>query len=336
MKQSVRRLCKAAFLRGRAVSFSELGLSIRQISGRLNVPKSNVARWLHDYKVSGSYMPLTSPGRRPKTSDRADRRLARLASKDPVVSASRLKQQWQEAVSTSTVYRRLAAKLIKKYRMMRKPKLSAMNCLVRERWAMNHNIWTEDKWHRVVFTDESRFRLNVSDGRVRVWRKRGQRFHKEFVQPTVAQQSSIHVWGAIWYGGKSPLRILTHNVTGATYCETLNLFLQTNNLPLNWILMDDNARPHRAAIVNEFKTRHGIRSLSSWPPYSPDLNPIENAWDYLGRRVQDRGVENLQQLAVMLQKEWDSMPQQYIDTLVGSMRRRIGAVLRSRGSFTKY
>ena len=100
--------------------------------------------------------------------------------------------------------------------------------------------------------------------------------------------------------------------------------------------MDDNARPHRATIVAEFKARRGIQSLSSWPPYSPDLNPIENAWDYLGRRVQDRGVENLQQLAVMLQKEWDSMPQQYIDTLVGSMRRRIGAVLRSKGSFTKY
>ena len=102
MKQSFRRLCKAAFLRGHAVSFSELGLSVRQISGRLNVPKSKVARWLQDYKVSGSYMPLTSPGRRSKTSDRADRRLVRLANKDPLVSVSKLNQQWQEAVSIST------------------------------------------------------------------------------------------------------------------------------------------------------------------------------------------------------------------------------------------
>ena len=102
-------------------------------------------------------MPLTSPGRRSKTSDRADRRLVRLANKDPLVSASKLNRQWQEAVSISTVYKRLAAKMIKKYRMMRKPKLNATNCLVRERWAMSHNIWTEDRWHRVVFTDESRF-----------------------------------------------------------------------------------------------------------------------------------------------------------------------------------
>ena len=97
-----------------------------------------------------------------------------------------------------------------------------------------------------------------------------------------------YMYGDYMVRGKSPLRLLTQNVTGATYCETLNSFLQINNLPLNWILMDYNARPHRATIVAEFKVRRGIRSLSSWPPYSPDLNPIENAWDCLSRRVQDR------------------------------------------------
>jgi transposase len=62
------------------------------------------------------------------------------------------------------------------------------------------------------------------------------------------------------------------------------------------ILQDDNTPANRAAVVQEFKQNWGIRSLSC-PADSPDLNPIEHAWDYLGRRVQTHGQSaNVQQL----------------------------------------
>ncbi|GFU12965.1 transposable element Tcb2 transposase [Trichonephila clavipes] len=61
-----------------------------------------------------------------------------------------------------------------------------------------------------------------------------------------------------------------------------------------------------------------------WPARSPDLNPIEHVWDFLGRRwtLVPLPPVTIRELRLALQDEWAALPQQLIDTLILSMGRR--------------
>ncbi|GFT60708.1 transposable element Tcb1 transposase [Trichonephila clavipes] len=90
-----------------------------------------------------------------------------------------------------------------------------------------------------------------------------------------------------------------------------------------FLFMDDNARPHRANIVDECLQSEDITRMD-WPAYSPDLNPIEHVWDMLGQRIAAHQPPPtcLPELRRALLDEWCNIPQDQIDNLILSMHRR--------------
>ncbi|GFT49362.1 transposable element Tcb2 transposase [Trichonephila clavipes] len=72
-----------------------------------------------------------------------------------------------------------------------------------------------------------------------------------------------------------------------------------------------------------------------WPARSPDLNPIEHVWHFLGRRLAARTLPpvTIRELRLALQDEWAAMPQQLIDTLILSMGRRCETCLEKNADF---
>ena len=82
--------------------------------------------------------------------------------------------------------------------------------------------------------------------------------------------------------------------------------------------MHDNARPQVARICRQFLNRNNVNALP-WPAVSPDMNPIEHIWDYLGRKIQARGnVHNLRDLENALIQEWNNIPNVVIKRYVRS------------------
>ena len=121
-------------------------------------------------------------------------------------------------------------------------------------------------------------------------------------------------------------------VTLTRFCN-LKLFLSLHGPA---ILMHDNARPHVARICRQFLNRNNVNVLP-WPAVSPDMNPIEHIWDYLGRKVRARGnVHNLRDLENALIQEWNNIPNVVIRRYLRSMRGRLAACINSRGGHTRY
>lgn len=304
--------------------------SARAVSKKLKMPYSTVLYWVRRFKQSKSVAVRSSPGRPRATSASADRYLYILARANGFATSNDLLRHWQERASRYTVLRRLHERNLRQRRPCRVPLLTPDHKRARLDWAMRRCHW-RSLWKRVVWSDESRFLRYPVSGRTLVWRFPGDRLNEKFlVQVTQAGGGSVHVWGAIWIGGRSDLVRLHGNVNALSYCEVLHEFFTATDLPAHCWFQQDNAPAHRSWITSQLLEDLGVRLLP-WPARSPDLNPIEHVWDILGRRVQHSACQSLNELFDALREEWDAIPQDDLDNLISSMPRRVGAVISKRG-----
>ena len=108
--------------------------------------------------------------------------------------------------------------------------------------------------------------------------------------------------------------------------------------------MQDNAPIHNAKIIKKWFVDASI-PVMEWPPYSPDLNPIEHLWHALKSwirehypELEDMGKSNEDYLAMSraIHEGWEALGDELMSSLIGSMRARCEAVIRARGWHTKY
>ena len=108
--------------------------------------------------------------------------------------------------SAQTVRRRLHAGGLYARRLVKKAALLLRHRDARLQWAQQHVRWTRQQWQTVMFTDEMRACLRHTDGRKRVWRRRGEQHAECCVQPVTAfGGGSVMVWEGISTRGKTEL-----------------------------------------------------------------------------------------------------------------------------------
>ena len=147
---------------------------------------------------------------------------------------------------------------------------------------------------------------------------------------------SVMVWAGISAQGKTDLQVIDNGTLTALRYE-IYVRPYAGAVGENFILMDDNARAHRARVTDQYLEQTTIVRME-WPARSPDLNPIEHAWDMLQTAVSSHPVQpaSVQELRLALLEEWDQIPQYKIRRLISSMRRRCQAVIEARGHHTRY
>lgn len=327
------------------VGLHNAGHKQKDIARRLHITQGAASKILARHRRYGDVKPRHSSGRPPKTNARENRLLYRLCLQNRTKSAQTLRDEFQNRtrirLSRQTVNRRLVKRGLNARRPAKKPLLDQRARNRRLEWARERQNLRLQHWRHVLFTDESRFLLHHQDGRLRVRRTRGERFRDDCVTGVVrGGGGSVHVWGGIHYGGKTELVILENNVNAVRYANLLT----TTALPYarrhfrrNFVYQHDNAPAHRARRIQDLLEQEEVEVMP-WPPYSPDCNPIEHCWDQLDRAVRQRdpAPSSLQELRAALLEEWENLSQRNVNKLIDSMPRRIGAVLESRGGYTRY
>jgi hypothetical protein len=242
-------------------------------------------------------------------------------------------------LSSRTVQRRLNEAGLNGRVAAHKPYVSKKNKAVRVRFAKEHINWSIEKWRKVLWTDESKFNLHNSDGIRYVRRPVNHRFDPKYTVATVKHGGgNIMVWGGFSYDGIGPL----HRVSGILdqhqykdIMERVMLPHARTKMPDGWVMQQDNDPKHKAKSVMQWFGDNGVK-LMDWPAQSPDLNPIENLWWEVERKLQGRKFAKPDELYAAVQREWAALPTTLLQKLIDSMPRRCKAVIEAKGGPTKY
>ncbi|CAF3374009.1 unnamed protein product [Rotaria socialis] len=199
----------------------------------------------------------------------------------------------------------------------------------RVQWALAHK---DDDWNRTVFSDETSYQLFRNT--IHRWSKHAQEEKKRIPK----NRQKIMVWGAFTNKGQISCYSFRTTMDGPLYVEILRKHLLNGarkQFGSRWRYQQDNDPKHTSKIAKQFLEKE-VPEMIDWPSNSPDINPIENMWSILKRRVEKQNPSNIDELDQFLHEEWQKVETNIINNLVNSMKSRCLAIIDSKGERINY
>jgi hypothetical protein len=224
-----------------------------------------------------------------------------------------------------------------------KPQLLEKHYEQRRTFALKHRYWTVEDWKRVVWSDETKVNRVGFGGREWVWKRPGSAITEQHVKGKVKfGGGGLMMWGCMTAQGVGYACRINGGLDGKLYeCILDDEFLKTledYGLEMDEIIFQhDNDSKHTSNIARQWFKDKGVKVLK-WPSRSPDLNPIEDLWHRLKQQLAAYPTEarNIDELWERVQVEWEKILVHACVELIESMPKRIAAVRKAKGGYTKY
>jgi len=325
---------RSALLTLHALQYSEV-----QIAHLTSCDVRVIRHWIAHYEEHGNLEDLPRSGRPRITNDSIDQEIVDFARETPLTTPRIVRNELNIDASARTVRRRLdEVGLFGRLARVEFP-LTEEHIRKRLDFAHTYKHWTEAQWECVAFGDESYIHLG-HQGQVWVQRPSDMAFMTQYMVSGHTQfVPKIGMWGCFSAQGVGPMRLFDDNMDSRLYTDTMQRMMKPYARSLwpneQWFYLQDNAAYHASTVSTTWFHNQGIDVLP-FPPHSPDLNPIENLWADLKRRIDAHNARTIADLKVIIISEWAATTDDFCARLAHSMPQRLQVVIEASGHRTRY
>lgn len=304
--------------RAAIVTLHGVGWTGRDIAQELHCDEHAVTRWVHRWQETRSLEDGERSGRPRSTSDDTDQDIMLHSDARVTDTPKDIVRALELDVSPRTVRRRLNE--IDLHCAVQRAEHE--NVRARLSFAEGYSRWTEDDWSRVLFSDETHFYLG-HHGREHVQRPPGAALDPQYTRKDNEQlKGKVSLWGCICAGGLGHAELYVDTLDARRYQTIIGLNLVSSAQQFwptgQWWFQQDNWTVHTAGTSRDWFHNHGV-DLIDWPAWSPDLNPIEELWNDLKRRVYEQSPKTMAELEQFVTKEWAATDLSFIARICRNM-----------------
>jgi len=287
--------------------------------------RATIYRIHQKYQTTGNVEDLARSGRPPSRNEEEKKDLLKTLQ-NPYISIRSVSAT--EDLSKSTILNYAHDVGLNFKHFIEKPKLNELHKIKRKKFCELNKHDNLDNW---VFSDESGFQLfRNTQGK---WTTENHLYIEK-----ISSFSTLIIWGAISKYGRSKLYFFDYEEreNQETYEEILDSYLfpftETIFPGGDFIYYQDNAPAHKGTQIMEY-LKSKIAYIPDIPPYSCDLNPIENIWSILKDQVEKRQPKSREELEQVIKEEWYKIDQKVIVHCIEHTGKRIKEVFDKNGEF---